>query len=292
MKRALTRMALVALAGALVAGGMMVGSSAEATPRSARASGGNARAPHNFSDAFLRANGIEPTRLVGQRNGTPPNSVLDPMAPDAEHSRVRLLETSATFDDSGHPWFFVVGGVIFPNTFTNDAAGARARQIAEQYVLYDFPRAANARYATFPKRQEAVSDFRNGYFSNDPLGIWKIKHVKYTDAAFSTPEGRRRLADLAARNGTDLDGTPLMKTVSEIESMRSRGLVTVDSIPTDGSAGPPWFICTIVEDPRNGAIAADAFQVRTARADGTRNPGERIFDQYFDALQRTGDFPH
>lgn len=246
-------------------------------------------APFDFSDAYLRANGIEPTRLVGRPTGTGPNSTISP-APDANHRNIRMLDHSATWDHSGKPWFFTVHGIIFPNTFTNDAAGVQARQIAESYLLYDFPRAANAQFATFPKRQEAISDMRNGYFSNNPLGIWKIMHVRYTPAAF-TPAGQQRLAELAARNGTDLDGTPLVKTLSELDDLRGRGLVSVTAIPTDGSAGPPWFMCPVLKDPRNGAIAADAHFTQTVRANGQPNPGEAIFKTTFDSLQRTGRFP-
>lgn len=253
--------------------------------------GVNPRQPHDFSDAFYRANGIEPSRLVGRPTGAGEASTLDPAAPDADHTRVRMLETSDTWDGSGHPWFFTVHGIVFPSTFTDDAAGRRARQIAESFLLYDFPRAANPQFATFPKRQEAVADFSGGYFSNNPLGLWKIMHVRYTPAAFGTEDGRRRLDDLRRKNGTDVDGTPLIKTKSDIDDLRSRGLVSVTAIPTDGSAGPPWFLCPVIEDPRDGAIAADAHQAPVLRPDGAMNPGEQIFATTFNSLQRTGRFP-
>jgi hypothetical protein len=67
--------------------------------------------------------------------------------------------------------------------------------------------------------------------------------------------------------------------------------VSVTAIPTDGSAGPPWFLCPVIEDPRDGAIAPDAHLTRALRADGTPNPGELIFKTNFDSLQRTGRFP-
>lgn len=288
---------LCAWSAAAVMAGLSVIASAGPDGINGRGSGGdrvpgvNPRQPHDFSDSYYRANGIEPTRLVGRPTGTGPASTLDATAPDSRHTRVRMLEHSDTWDSSGHPWFFTVQGIVFPNTFTQDAAGQRARQIAESFRLYDFPRAANPQFATFPKRQEAVSDFSGGYFSNNPLGIWKIMHVRYTPAAFSTEEGRRRLDDLRRKNGNDADGTPLIKTKSEIESLQSRGLVTVTAIPTDGSAGPPWFLCPVLEDPRDGAIASDAHLTQALRADGTANPGEVIFKTTFDSLQRTGRFP-
>ncbi len=260
--------------------------------RAVSTSGVNARQPHDFSNAFYVANGINPAAIIGRPAGALPNSILDSRAPDANHNNVRLLQTSNTWDASGHPMFFTVSGLLSPSSFTPDLAGMRARQIANSYVLYDFPKAANVAFATFPKRQEAISDTRNGYFSNDPLGMWRIAHVRYNTAAFGTQDAQQRLADLAARNGTDADGTPLVKTMSELEDLRSRGLVTVTLFPTDGSRGFPWFICTVIQDPRNGAIAADAFEANALRADGTQNPGERVFSTTFNALQTTGDFPH
>lgn len=250
------------------------------------------RQPHDFSDAYYRAHGINPAALVGRPVGNPPNSTLDPVAPDANHTRVRDLQTSCIWDASGHPNFFTVHGIMFPSTFTNDLAGAAARQIADEYVLYDFPRAANARFATFPKRQEAMADLGHGYFSHDPMGMWRIAHVKFNPATIGTSDGQRRLSDLAARNGTDIDGTPIIKTMSDLNDLRGRNLVTVDFIPSDGSAGPPWFMCFVLEDPRNGAIARDAFLATSNRANGQPNPGEQIFTTTFNSLKNTGDFPH
>ncbi len=267
------------------------------SPKSGRSSGSSAtganpRQPHDFTDAYYRSNGLDPARIVGRPRGQLPNSTLDPAAPDSTHNNVRKLSTSCTWDSSGHAWYFTVSGIMFPNVFTSDAAGVRARQIADSYVLYDFPRAANAQYATFPKRQEAMTDLGHGYFSNNPLGIWRIAHVKYNPATIGTSDAQRRLGDIAQRNGTDVDGTPLIKTMSELNDLRSRNLVTVTLIPSDGSAGPPWFLCPIIEDPRNGAIAPDAFIDRTLRPNGQPNPGELIFTTGFNSLRKTGDFPH
>jgi hypothetical protein len=265
--------------------------SSRTNPRNFDARIVNPSQPHGFTDAFYLANGINPVGLIARPALGQPGTALDAAAPDANHTALRLLDVSATRDGSGHPMFFTVHGIVFPNTFTNNAAGVHARQIAEQYKLYDFPRAANAQWSTFPKRQEAIADTSGGYFSNNPLGLWKIMHVRYVPAAMATAEGQRRLADMAARNGTDADGTPLLKTLSDIHDFQQRGLVTVQGVPTDGSAGPAWFMCPIIQDPRKGAIAPDATLTRTLGANGQPNTGELDFTTTFDALRLTGDFP-
>jgi hypothetical protein len=81
-----------------------------------------------------------------------------------------------------------------------------------------------------------------GYVSNNPLGLWRLTFVRYTDAAFDTDDGRETLADLVERNGTDVDGTPVIKTKSEIEDLESEGLVELYTRPDDGSQGPPWVV--------------------------------------------------
>ena len=64
------------------------------------------------------------------------------------------------------------------------------------------------------------------------------------------------LADLAERNGLDLDGTPIIATVGDIEDLYELGLVTKRTVPaTDGRR---YAICPVIEDPTDGGIAPDA----------------------------------
>ena len=85
-------------------------------------------------------------------------------------------------------------------------------------------------------------DTRNGYFSNNPLGLWIPTFVSYTDAAFETSEGQAALADLAADNGYDLDGTPVIKTVSDLENLEADGFIAFRNRALDGSEGFPWVL--------------------------------------------------
>ena len=65
-------------------------------------------------------------------------------------------------------------------------------------------------------------DTRNGYFSNNPLGLWlHIWSLHYR--AFNTSDGKKALADLQKKNGLALDGTPIIKTLSELENLLSKG---------------------------------------------------------------------
>src|SRR5262249_32607856 len=91
------------------------------------------------------------------------------------------------------------------------------------------------------RRQDNVFDTRDGYFSNNPLGLWILAFVVYTDKAF-TPEGRKELDPIAATNGRDLDGTPILKTADQIDNLVAKGFVKILSRPLDGSRGFPWVI--------------------------------------------------
>jgi hypothetical protein len=241
--------------------------------------------PFDFADSFYLANGINPATLVGRPAGTGPNSVIDNRENGPKFNNVRVLQQASAYDHSGHAIFFYVTGLPTNASFTNNSAGQRARQIADQYNVYEFPRATNAGLAVFPKRQDLIADLRNGYFSNDPLGIWKINVVKYTPSALTTTTGQQALNAIAARNGRDLDGTPLIRTIDEIESLRQRGFVTIQVPPADGSAGFRWFFCPVIKDPRNGVIAPDALLDVTGEG---VIPAAQEFVTLFNCLKTTG----
>ena len=64
--------------------------------------------------------------------------------------------------------------------FTNDAAGARARQIADASPEYIFPKLGTDPLGLGALRQSVLLDMRNGYFSNNPLGLWIHTWINYT----------------------------------------------------------------------------------------------------------------
>ena len=200
--------------------------------------------PFVFSDAFYVENGLEPAELVGVKDGQDGLSVLDvPIEP--WQGDVRILATNGGYDASGHVLFYPdPPAMFFESGFQDGPAGERARELADQFQAFIFPQASGEPYSPAPpnRRQDNLFDTTMGYVSNNPLGLWRLTFVRYTDAAFDTPEGNAELADLAERNGTDLDGTPILKRKGEIERLEDRGLVELYTRPGDGSQGPPWVV--------------------------------------------------
>ena len=254
----------------------------------AAAATGDRQPIYDFKNQYYSLNGVRPGRLQGRRNGQDGLSVIDrPLQPNQRAVRVTL--TAPAYDDSGEAIFFAPVATFGEEAFTANDAGQDAREIARSFPLYEFPRAANGPGEVFPKRQASLVDLRGGYFSNDPLGLWILTFVEYTDEALTTPAGQAALADLGARNGFDADGTPIIRTVSDIESLQSRGFVLVTELPRDGSLGPPYFVCPVFKDPRDGAIADDAFLDMVTDDNGNILPAEEFLQEEFDCLQQTGE---
>lgn len=245
---------------------------------------------YDFTDNYYQQNGIDPTKIAGRRNGSDNASVFD--VPFFSYQRnVRALLTLPAYDASGNQRFFTVMGGGTSTLFTNNRAGQRAQNIAESYVEYIFPTRDGNPIGLGNTRQSNILDTRNGYFSNDPLGLWLHVWVSYTDAAFNTREGQKTLRQMGASNGISLDGTPIIRTLSELDNLLSKGLVQKRTVARDGSEGVvPYAICPIMKDPREGGIAPDTFLAITRKPDGT--PVEAFFLNSYNSLKVTGDWPH
>jgi hypothetical protein len=240
---------------------------------------GDGTPPFDFSDGFYRANGLDPGLLVGRVDGWDGRSVAAATS-DPRHRNVRVVATSGGFDHRGGLVFYVVLANVAATTFLAGSAGQDAHRLANEFLAFNFPRASGA-----GRRQDDVFDTRHGFFGRDPLAIWTKASVRYTPAALSTTAGRQALAAVAASNGTDLDATPLIRTVDDIESLGSRGFVTVATLPADGSEGPPWFLCPIIRNPA-GSLAPDATLAVALRRDGAALDPQ--FHQLFRHLQSGG----
>ena len=242
---------------------------------------------YDFTDAYYRKNGVDPAKIAGRRQGVAPLGAID--VPFFSYQRnVRALLTLPAYDHSGKPVFWTVMGDFNFDGFTKDAAGQRARQIADNMIEYVFPTKDGNPVGLGNMRQSVILDMRNGYFSNNPLGLWLHVWVSYTPRAFNTEEGKKILADLQKRNGTSLDGTPIIKTMSELDTLFSKGLAAKRLRNPDGSEGASYGICPVNKDPDNGGIAADQFLAYTRKADGS--PLEPFFVRHFDSLRFTGDW--
>src|SRR5262249_46887707 len=116
--------------------------------------------------------------------------------------------------------------------------------IANFFSAYIFPKASGNPLspALSNRRQDNVFDTRNGYFVANPLGLWTAVFVSYTPAAFNTPEGVSTLAALADKNGTDLDGPPMIRKAIGGDVLERKGFVQTQTRALDGSQGSPWII--------------------------------------------------
>jgi len=211
--------------------------------------------PFDFGDAFYLANGINPT-AISERIGTPNCSsgkcVFDNSNNDPNRRNIRVLETTGGFDEGGNLIYYSIMGFVFPNTFTTDAAGVQAQQIANEFRAFIFPKTprnpdgspADVILSPAPsnRRQDNVFDTRNDYFDRNPLGLWILAFVVYTQKAFTTADGQKTLADLAAKNGTDLDSTPILNNAGVIDQLVIDGFAEIRTRPLDGSKGFPWVI--------------------------------------------------
>lgn len=170
-----------------------------------------------------------------------------------------------------------------------------------------------------------LNDSPFGYFCDDLLGTWLIHYWWYNENAIGgtdstghpinpTSTCTKILSCAASVNGTSLDGTPIIKTGAQLRFLEgvtgtpasvfpnqsciidsdlpfSNGACAVESSlgpGVDGGAGSgaTWIICPDLPDPRNGAIASDAF------LDAVRLPSGAFQNQdiakNFTCLQQTG----
>ncbi len=234
----------------------------------------------DFNDAYYQANGVNPTAIVGRRQPTLPLATVS-TPPLASENNTRILLTLPAYGASGEVvfWSPIAGGDS--TLFTNDAAGNKARQLADKYREFVFPKAGGDPLSLGNVRQGYLFDTRNGYFSNDPLALWVHVFVSYTSAALNTADGQKALADLATKNGYDLDGTPIITSASDIDNLVAKGYLLLQTFPLTSPLH--YSVCPIINGPRAGSIAADQFLAYVKKADGT--PLEPAFVALFNSLQ-------
>jgi hypothetical protein len=266
---------------------------------SVSASGGNdlGTSPFDFSDATYRAHGVVPENIV-LRVGTAARAgdfVVDNSNTDTRRTNVRTIETTPGTTGSSGLTYANIFGVLNSTSFERNASGQltsrgqAAFDTAERFRVFIFPKASNGSILDpfLPnKRQDNLFDTRDGYFSNDPLGMWVAVWVVYTPKAF-TAEGRKELDPIAATNGRDLDGTAILTSPSQIDNLVSKGFIELRTRPVDDPVFR-WVICPIPDDPRDGFIRADAFIRDVKRSDGS--PVFPALGNNFRCLQQSGDW--
>jgi hypothetical protein len=237
---------------------------------------------YDFTDAYYAQNGINPAAIDGRRQVGPLAAADTPIFP--YQRGVRALLTLPNYDHSGNAWYFTVLGGFNNSAFTSNAAGVRAKQIADSSIEYVFPRQGTDPVGLGALRQSVMLDMRNGYFSNNKIALWLHTWVSYTSKALTTRDGQKMMDDLARHNGRDLDGTAIIASVSEIDSLFSKGYITKTTRPLDDVLR--YSICPVIKDPRDGGIARDQFLAYTRNPNGT--PLEPEFLENFISLQTTG----
>jgi len=239
----------------------------------------------DFTDAYYLQNGVNPANIGGRRQAVLPNATTG--TPFYSFQRpVRALLTLPAYGDNGSTHYFTVMGGGSASLFTTNAAGQRAKQVADTSFEYVFPRAGGDPFSLGATRQSVVLDMRNGYFSNNPLGLWLHVWVTFNDKNLDTKDAQRELADMARRNGRDLDGTPIIRTVGDIDRMASKNLIVKRT--RAASDGLRYAICPVIKDPTDGGIAVDQFLAITRKPDGS--PLEPSFLMDFDSLRLTGQW--
>jgi hypothetical protein len=240
--------------------------------------------PFDFNDKHYQNNGVEGRLIVNRRTGVDRYSVVD-FINSPIHRDVRIIGTSAAYNQDGKPVYWSLFGELFRDGFTNDKLGRQAFETANRYPVFTFPSIIRKD----SDRQAAVFEIGDEYFDKNPIGLGVVVLVEYTKQA-NTKEGQEALKKLAGRNGITIDGTPIIRTVQEIQDFTRRGLVTQKIKGTADGKQPAYQIAGVLKDPRMGAISPDAFLEMVLKDDGKPLDAEMIFYNNFECLQKTGSW--
>jgi hypothetical protein len=247
--------------------------------------------PFDFSDAYYFDQGVDPSEIMGRRNGTDGLSVSDkPVSP--KFAPVRILVTIPAYDQSGAPHFWYPLGDIRDSAFIKGPAGDTARRTAKFFPIYVFPDRRVDNFEAFANARQApiISDARSG-LGRSPLqnylGIREIFYVNYTEKAFGK-EGREIMAYFAKKNGYAADDTPIIRSIEDLVFLLGDGFVTAHSVGGDRIVGPTAQYAISPMLTRKGAVAPDAFLWMTIK-DGSPLVAEEMFPIHFDCLKKTGD---
>lgn len=212
--------------------------------------------PFDFTDQYYLDQGINPANIL-QRVGTSTNNSLNwticqpgDAAPcpnlDQNRNQTQVLQTTSGFAFDGSILFYSIMGFVTPSTFNTDSSGDGARQIANRRMAFIFPKQqSDGTYILSPalgnRRQDNLFDTSGGYLGQDPLGLWILEFVELTPFGAS-PAGQQILAPFAQMNGLGTDGTPVITTLADINSLVSQGVFRLVTRKLDGSQGFPWVI--------------------------------------------------
>lgn len=214
--------------------------------------------PFQFSDAFYLENGID--RLAVLDHFVFPDAkfptvctTAGPLAfpcrtsletsPDPDvWNDVRVIETTVGFKHNGNWLSYMAPSKFVMASFLDNSAGDETFDICEEYRAFLFPLAAGIPDAPGApnRRHDNIFETNNGYFSNNPLGCWRLNFVAWDGPNVNSEDCQDEADDLADDNGVDKDGTPVITRLNDVEDLEEDGCVTVIQRPLDGSRGFPW----------------------------------------------------
>lgn len=205
-----------------------------------------------FSDDFLAANGISAPAIRAQEQFSPtqgkapsrfgaffreaPNGDVDSVVdtpPDARFSNTRILRHNMGFNAAGEMLFYPDPPAFF---FEDAFLTPEAKDLTNRSLVFLFPRTKRASQsipgcpAEDPsvafnpdlldpgpcnRRQDNIFDTGNGYLTSNPLQLWRIVFLTWDGPDLNTPQCQAKIAEYGERNGLDLEGTPIIRSMRE-----------------------------------------------------------------------------
>lgn len=206
-----------------------------------------------FSDAFYAANGIDAQEIRNQENGaTAPSrfgalyrGIGDAFVADGTASDNRFIDDTRIrihnmgFNAAGEQLFYPDPPAFF---FESAFLDQETKDLTNISFVFGFPRTVpgpnpvmGCETAPFTgdllnpapcgRRQDNIFDTGNGYLTSNPLQLWRLMFVTWDGPDVNTPECQEKMAELAAKNGVDLDGTPILISTREVLDVAGPDLV-------------------------------------------------------------------
>ena len=224
-----------------------------------------------FSDAFYLEQGIDPSTLFDKYvfpdakpgictdpfdpDDAPPCRTKDGTSPDPDiYNDVQVIEITGGFKHNGNLLYYTTPGKVLARDFLDNDAGDATREICNDFRAFLFPKAAGSPLSPMPpnRRHDNIFQTNNGYFSNNPLGCWRLAFVAWDGPnvngsvcqGFMDDLVRHRKNESPGTDGLDLDGTPVIRKLGEIEDGEEDGCLTVRVRDENATANPdfPWVI--------------------------------------------------
>ncbi|MEM7349255.1 MAG: hypothetical protein AAF657_00520 [Acidobacteriota bacterium] len=205
-------------------------------------------AAFQFSDAFYLANGLDPVEMRAQETvgGVPATApsrfgafyrgVGDVGTDTGTATDSRFIDdTRITVHNMG---FNAAGEMLFypdPPAFFFESAflDQETKDLTNGSFVFIFPRTSSdpntvAGCPAVPasgdllvpapcnRRQDNIFDTGNGYLTSNPLGLWRIMFVTWDGPDVDSAACQSEMTKLAARNGLDTEGTPILATTAEV----------------------------------------------------------------------------